>query len=139
MHARKYIQDLVSKGRHHFTTAEAVEAIGGNVDAVRAQLYRLKKQGLIAEPFRSFHVIVPPMYMRLGCLPAEQFIDQLMHVLGEPYYMTLLSAAERYGAAHQRPQISQVMLRKNRRSIRCGLVLVDFIARADLEKMPLTS
>ena len=31
-------------------------------------------------------------------------IDHLMQVWGEPYYVCLLSAAERHGAAHQRPQ-----------------------------------
>jgi predicted transcriptional regulator of viral defense system len=87
---------------------------------------------------RSFLVIVPPEHRRLGCLPAEQFIDQLMQVWQEPYYVCLLSAAERHGAAHQRPQATQVMVRKNRRTIECGMVRVEFIARGDLDRMPVT-
>lgn len=138
MRAREYIQELASNGRHHFTTADAFETIGGNPPAVRAQLRRLRKQGLIAEPVRSFHVIVPPEYKRLGCLPATQFIDQFMQVWGEPYYVALLSAAERHGAAHQRPQVTQVMLRKNRQAIECGQVRVEFIARGNLENMPVS-
>ena len=136
MRARDYIQDLASRGRHHFTSADAFEAIAGRPAAVRAQLRRLKKQGVISEPVRSFHVIVPPAYRRLGCLPPEQFIDQLMQVWGEPYHVALLSAAERHGAAHQRPQTFQVMVRKNREALACGQVRVEFIARGDLEKMP---
>ncbi len=136
MRARDYIQELASRGQHHFTSANALEAIGGRPAAVRAQVRRLKRQGMIAEPARSFHVIVPPEYRRLGCLPAEQFIDQLMQVWGEPYYVALLSAAERHGAAHQRPQAYQVMVRKNREALECGQVRVQFIARGDLEKMP---
>ncbi len=136
MRARDYIQELAANGRHHFTTADAIEAIGGRPPAVRAQLRRLKRQGRIAEPTKSFHVIVPPEYQRLGCLPAEQFIDQLMQVWDEPYYVGLLSAAERHGAAHQRPQLTQVMLRKNRPALTCGLVRVAFVARGDLEQMP---
>jgi len=138
MRAREYIQELAGNGRHHFTTTDAVEAIGGKPPAVRAQLRRLKRQGQIAEPTRSFHVIVPPEYRRLGCLPADQFIDQLMQVWGEPYYVGLLSAAERHGAAHQRPQVTQVMVRRNRPALACGLVRVEFIARGDLEQMPVT-
>jgi predicted transcriptional regulator of viral defense system len=106
---------------------------------VRAQLRRLKEQGLISEPARSFHVIVPPEYRRLRCLPAEQFVDQLMNFWEEPYYLGLLSAAERHGAAHQRPQSCQVIVRKNRAALSCGEVRVEFIARGDLEKMPVAT
>jgi predicted transcriptional regulator of viral defense system len=138
MRAGEYIRELASNGRHHFTTADAVKVVEGNLSAVRAQLRRLKQQGLTAEPVRGFHVVVPPEYQRLGCLPAEHFIDQLMQVWGEPYYVGLLSAAERHGAAHQRPQATQVMVRKNRQAISCGQVRVEFIARSDLEKMPIS-
>ncbi len=136
MRARKYIEELASNGRYHFGTDDALAAIGGSLVAVRAQLRRLKEQGLIAEPVRGFHVIVPPEYRRLGCAPPEQFVDQLMDRWGEPYYLGLLSAAERHGAAHQRPQSCQVIVRKNRPMISCGAVRVEFIARADLAKMP---
>ena len=136
--AREYIRDLAASGSYHFTTADAIKAIEGSLPAVRAQLRRLKQQEMIAEPVRSFHVIVPPEHRRLGCLPAEHFIDQLMQAWEEPYYVCLLSAAERHGAAHQRPQTTQVMVRKNRRAIDCGMVRVEFIARGDLDKMPVT-
>jgi predicted transcriptional regulator of viral defense system len=138
MRASEYIRDLAANGTYYFTTAEAIEAIKGNPPAVRAQLRRLKEQKMIADPVRGFHVIVPPEYRRLGCLPAEHFIDQLMRHWNEPYYVCLLSAAERHGAAHQRPQAAQVMVRKNRQRIECGMVRVEFIARGDLDKMPVT-
>lgn len=138
MRAIEYIRDLAVNGVHHFTTTDVIMALGGNPPAVRAQLRRLKQQELIAEPVRSFHVIVPPEHRRLGCLPAEHFIDQLMRIWDEPYYVCLLSAAERHGAAHQRPQATQVMVRKNRQSIECGLIRIEFIARGDLERMPVT-
>jgi predicted transcriptional regulator of viral defense system len=93
----------------------------------------LKSKGEIADPHRSFHVVVPPEYRRLGCLPAEQFIGQLMEQLREPYYVALLSAAELHGAAHQRPQALQVIVRSNRRAIVCGQVRVQFVARKDME------
>ncbi|RLB47274.1 MAG: hypothetical protein DRJ42_25765 [Deltaproteobacteria bacterium] len=138
MRAEKYIEDMVAQGCHHFTTESAIKAIGGSDEAVRAKLRRLKRRGTIASPMRSFYVVVPPEYRRLGCVPAEHFIDQLMEEIGEPYYIALLSAAARHGAAHQRPQSLQVMVPKNRPPVECGQVRVVFIARSDLERMPVT-
>jgi len=131
--AASYIVNLAARGRHHFTTVEAAAALGCTVPGVRAALRRLKAKGAVADPFRGFWVIVPPEYRRLGCLPAEQFVPQLMQHLGDPYYATLLSAAEIHGAAHQRPQAFQVMLKTNRRAIEHGEVRVQFIARKDME------
>lgn len=79
---------------------------------------------------------MPPEYRRLGCLPAEQFVPQLMEHLSEIYYVALLSAAEIHGAAHHRPQAFQVMVATNRRPIVCGQVRVQFIARRDLARTP---
>lgn len=134
--AAKYIQGLAARGRYHFTTDEAVVSLGGSIPAVRAALRRLKAKGEIADPHRGFHVIVPPEYRRLGCLPAEQFVPQLMQHLGEVYYVALLSAAELHGAAHQRPQGLQVMVKASRRSMECGEVRVQLIARKDLAHTP---
>jgi predicted transcriptional regulator of viral defense system len=134
--AAAFITDLASRGRHHFSTQEAQAALGVSLAAARAALRRLKAHGAIADPHRGFHVIVPPEYRRLGCLPAEQFVPALMSHLGESYYVALLSAAELHGAAHHRPQAFQVMVRKNRRPIVCGAVRIQFVARCDLEQIP---
>lgn len=134
--AAQYVTALAARGRHHFTTEEAQRALATSLPAVRASLRRLKRKSEIADPHRGFHVIVPPEYRRLGCVPPEQFIDQLMKHLGEPYYVALLSAAELHGAAHHRPQTFQVMLPKNRRPLACGEVHVTFIARSDARRTP---
>ena len=57
--------------------------------AARAAQRRLKRKTLIADPYRGFHVIVPPAYRRLGCLPADQFIPDLMSHLGTAYPVAL--------------------------------------------------
>lgn len=134
--AARFLDDLAARGRYHFAIGEAVAALGSSVPAVRAALRRLKAKGELADPFRGFYVVVPPEYRRLGCLPADQFVPQLFEHLGEPYYAALLSAAELHGAAHQRPQAFQVMLRGHRRAIACGAVRVQFVVRRDMERTP---
>lgn len=55
------------------------------------------------------------------------------------YYAGLLTAAQYYGAAHQRPQTFQVVLARNRRPIACGTVRVEFIARKHIGDVPVRS
>jgi predicted transcriptional regulator of viral defense system len=128
--------DFMARGRYHFTTDEAHKHLCRSLIATRAVLRRLNRQGRIATPLRGFHVVVPPEYKSIGCLPPEQLIPALMDWLNEPYYVGLLSAAELHGAAHQRPQQFNVVVRKNRPDIRCRTVHIIFIARKNVTEMP---
>jgi predicted transcriptional regulator of viral defense system len=83
--------------------------LGVSPVATRAALRRLLRRGSIASPYRGFYVNVPPEYRRMGCVPAEQFVPQLMEHLGLDYYAALLTAGQYHGAAHQQPQVFQVM------------------------------
>ena len=131
-----YIDSLAAKGRYHFTTAGAVAALGSSPVAVRAVIRRLREKGRLATPFRGFHLIVPPEYRALGCLPAEQFVPLLMEHLGLVYYAGLLTAASLQGAAHQAPMVFQAVVAENRPEIRCGRVRVEFVARANVGEIP---
>ena len=137
--ARDYVSGLAASGRYAFSSREVQSALGVSAAAAKLALNRLAKQKFIASPARGFYVIVPPEYRALGCLPADQFIPELMKRLGLPYYAGLLSAAQYHGAAHQRPQAFQVFLSKNRRPIECGMVRVAFIARKRLKDVPVQS
>ena len=134
--ATTFLDELVADGRYTFSTNDAVAALGLSPIAARAALRRLTAKGRIVQPFRGFHVIVPPEYRRLGSLPPEQFIPQLMDRLHEKYYVALLSAAQYHGAAHQRPQRFQVAVAKNRSAIICGAVQVEFVARKEIARVP---
>ena len=90
----------------------------------------------MASPYRGFHVVLPPEHQLLGCLPAEQFVPQLMERLRSSYYAGLLTAARYHGAAHQQPQIFQVVVPKNRPPIHCGRVHVSFVARHNAAAIP---
>lgn len=133
---RDYIDRLMASGRYSFTAAQARSAFGSSPAAAKMALGRLVRQGLIASPARGFYVVVPPEYRSLGCLPADQFIPDLMEDRGQAYYVTLLSAAQYHGAAHQRPQEFQVMLEKPHRQIVCGKVRLSFFVKQNLKSTP---
>lgn len=137
--ARDYLSGLAASGRYHFTSSEAQSALGVSASATNKALNRLAKQQLIASPARGFYVILPPEYRSLGCLPADQFIPALMEHLCQPYYASLLSAAQYYGAAHHRPQEFQVMIQKMYRPIQCGAVRVAFVVKKRLKDVPIQS
>jgi predicted transcriptional regulator of viral defense system len=131
-----YIDGLAAQGRYHFTTEEAVVALCSSPVAARAAIRRQREKGRVAMPFRGFHVIIPPEYRALGCLPADQFVPQLMEHLGLVYYVGLLTAASLHGAAHQAPMVFQAVVAQNRPEIRCGRVRAEFVARANVGEIP---
>lgn len=134
MDLKNFVASLASKGKSCFTEQDALKEIGLSRIALRSALRRLKKKQEIASPIRGFFIIIPPEYQSLQSLPPEQFIDDLMHHLNMPYYVGLLSAAQYYGAAHQKPQAFQVISSKARRNIKVGRVKITFTTKSDFEQ-----
>ncbi len=132
----EFVQNLAAKGHATFSFEEICKLKDSSPEAVKAALRRLQKKGDIAMPYRGFYVIVPPEYRAAGCLPPDQFIPDMMKHVGEVYYAGLLSAAEYHGAAHQRPQVFQVVVAKSRRPISCGKMRVNFIVRKNVAQIP---
>ncbi len=132
----QFIDNLASRGKYCFSARDAAKLSNSSDVAVRAALRRLREKGDLATPYRGFYVIVPPEYRSMGCLPAEQFIPDLMEYLDEYYYAGLLSAAQYHGAAHHRPQVFQVVVAKARDDIECGKVRVKFIFRKNAKELP---
>jgi predicted transcriptional regulator of viral defense system len=64
------------------------------------------------------------------------FINFLMTANERRYYVSLLSAAELYGAAHQRPQVFQVMVDRSFEDRSFGRVRLQFYSRANLNAVP---
>lgn len=136
LNTRDFIEERAANGSYHFTTEELSRDTHVSYLAANAALRRLRAKGRVAMPFRGFNVIVPPEYRRLGCLPADQFVPQLMAHLGLSYYAGLLSAAEYHGAAHQRPQVFQVVVEKGRPQVSCGRIRIWFVARRNVKQVP---
>ncbi len=136
MRLADYIKNRQSKGYFYFTTEQAQTALGVSIAALRAAIRRFQQRGELAEPVRGFHLILPPEHQKQGCLPALYFIDELASYLDLPYYVCLLSAGSIYGAAHQKPQVLQVMIPAKRLPIKCGQVVIQWVTNKQLSSMP---
>lgn len=124
-----YIDSLQARGRYSFTREEALTILGVSADAFRFAALRLLKKKIIIRPKIGFYVIVPAEYLEVGAPPADWFIDDLMKFCQQPYYVGLLSAASLYGAAHQQPQVFQVVTNKPLRTIEAGRSQIIFFTK----------
>lgn len=109
MTTRDWIRAREIEGVVTFSYEDVIKAFPTyTAQHVRNDLYRHCKAGIIAQVYRGFYVVIPPHYAAKGIVPPVYYIDQLMSYLKRPYYVSLLSAAELLGAAHQRPQTFSV-------------------------------
>jgi predicted transcriptional regulator of viral defense system len=99
-----WIEEMQFSGKNCFSFSEVLGCFPAhNADSLKRSLTRLVSKRKICSVWKGFYVIVPIEYQSKGIIPAVYYIDQLMKFLGRDYYISLLNAAEFYGAAHQRP------------------------------------
>ena len=118
---------LLAEGVSSFDAAEAARRTGLARGRVHDALKRLADAGEIFSPARGFYVIIPAQYRSWGAVPATWFVDAMMSHLDRGYYVGLLSAAELLGAAHQRPQVFQVVVDKYLPDRAFGRVRMQFV------------
>lgn len=128
----QYVDSLTANGKVSFILTDIKTTLGISQNAALSAIKRLKKHGKIASPSKGYYLILTPEFRNRGCLPADFFINDLMQHLGLNYYVCLLSAAMFYGAAHQQPQMMQVMVEKARKPILCGQISLQFIQNTHL-------
>lgn len=133
---RQLSDHLLSQGRPVIDLQDAAQLMGLDAHAAADALVRLRRAGLMFSPSRGLYVAVPPEYRTWHAVPALDFIDPMMAAHGRQYYVALLSAAELHGAAHQRPQVFQVMVDKILQDRDFGRVRVRFYSRQRLPDVP---
>lgn len=134
----RYLEKLQSSGKRYFTSQEMIEALGLSSDGARAGLYRLKRDRKLISPIRGLYVIVPPEHKPYGSIPPEELIPIIMKYLKAEYYVALLSAAEFYGASHQKPMVFQVVTnRRIKHSLKFGQVHLKLIHKKSLTGLPI--
>lgn len=109
MTVTEFIREREIRGRVTFTIEDVRQAVNLSDNSLVTELQRQVARGRICIPYRGFYVIIPPQYALKGVVPPTYYVDNLMNAVGKPYYLCLLSAAEFYGASHQRAMQTQVM------------------------------
>ena len=106
-----WIEGLAPSGRYTFSKEDVRKAFPSmSATTVATSLHRAVTKGRVFSPCRSFYVVVPEEYRLWKAVPQEVYLDRMMQYLQRKYYVSLLSAAERHGAAHQAPMGFQVMV-----------------------------
>ena len=124
--SRDVADHFLAAGRYTFTLTEVEEILDLDAAAARTVLSRLRRRHAVFSPAQGLYVAVPPEYRSWGVVPGEWFIDAMMRHLGRPYYVGLLTAAAMHGAAHQAPQVFQVVTDRS-----------DLIRKKDLRRVRL--
>ena len=123
--AREYIDQLTAQGEVSFTVQKMIFDREITKKAAERAIYRLKRKKEIIDIAKGYYLILTPEFRKLRCLPPDYFIDDLMKHWQQTYYVGLLSAGLYFGAAHQQPQIFQVVIDRYRPAIRCGHVKIE--------------
>lgn len=103
-HTSDYLRVLRSNGRYAFTIDDLIINVPKPLKNLRKDLDRLRDKGEVVNIRREFYTILPDEYRKMGALPVEFYINDLMKHLNKQYYVGLFSAAMFLGAAHQQPQ-----------------------------------
>lgn len=140
MTLKNYIKNMRKKGFHSFTITQAASDLHVSRNNLTAAAYRLKKRGDIMTPSRGFYVIVPPEYQFQGSIPAPELTPIFMKHLKADYYVSLLSAAQYYGASHQKPGCFQIITNKRiKHSLQFGPITLEIIYKKSLANLPTRS
>lgn len=105
MSIRTWLNQEERRGQHFFSLEVVQQQFPEKTRPVLlSELSRLSHQHILTNVHNGFYVKTPVMFQARGIIPVYYYIDQLMAYLGKPYYLSLLTAGEMFGAAHQRPQ-----------------------------------
>lgn len=137
MNLKDYINNQLKKGKSTFSLNNAQKEIAKSNQAIRSAITHLTTRQELISPAKGFYLIVPPEYQILKCLPAEHFIHYLMEYWEIEYYAALLTAAKYHGAAHQSPQVFQVITPIHKPEIICGNVKIKFYVNKNIKNTPI--
>lgn len=133
MKLSEFVDNLESKGRCCFLKTEARDAIGSSEIALYESIRRLIHKKRLSLIRGNFFAIIPVTFKHKGIIPADWFIHPFMQSQELPYYVSLLTAANYYGAAHQKPQVFQVITKKKMRKITKNGLRIEFYSNRNID------
>ena len=119
---------LLARGRPWVTNDEMESLLDVSPHEASRIAGRWHAKSLAFSPARGLQVLIPPEFRSWGAVPANHFVDPMMNHLGHNYYVGYLSAAEIHGAAHQRPQVFQVVTDTRMADRAFGRVRIEFFS-----------
>ncbi len=132
----QYVDSLEERGRLVFLRSIAIEELKLSKNAFKLAARRLIAKKRIVGTKGGFFVAVPLQYRSIGSPPPSWFIHDLMEFHHKPYYVGILSAAEMHGAAHQRPQVFQVITDSPTRTLKKGGMPIRFFTKKHIHDIP---
>lgn len=124
------IEGLQADGRRTFTVKEAKDRLKVPRGNALAILDRLQRQQRVVCLTPGLYALWHPSERQRGIYPLP-LLDALMRFRSSAYYVGLLSAADYYGAAHQKPQRLQVILPKQMQFHKAKKLGLDFHVRRE--------
>jgi len=128
-----YVTSLLASGRYTVTREEASKTLSRKGSAVDKIFQRLRRSGWVLPIGDSFFTIIDPSNRSNKSLPPSWFVDAWSRHKGVEYYVGGLTAAEVYGAAHQRSQSFQMVVNRPLRPFRLPMQKVTFLYRQRLD------
>ncbi len=114
----EYVKQRIKSGHYTFNRKEVSKAIQQDGASLSSTLNRLKHDGWIYPLSRGFYLALDVQHQARGFLDPIWFVDDWARHHKVEYYVAGLSAAEQYGAAHQRPMEFQIFTDRQLRSIK---------------------
>jgi predicted transcriptional regulator of viral defense system len=102
--------EFLSEGQVTLTQEQIRDRSGSSPGSVRVAVAEAQRRHLLFSPVRGLYILIPSQYRHEGTVPADWFLDDLCRHLDRNYYLGYLSAAARYGAAHQAAQVTQTVV-----------------------------
>lgn len=138
MNLLNYIKKIRQTGKRYFTLEQLMLDRNLSKNAALNAIYRLKAHGDLMSPVRGLYVIIPPENQSQGSIPAEDLLPILMNYLKADYYVSLLSAAQYHGAAHQKPVRFQFISNKRiKHRLEFGQIKLELIYKKCLTDLPI--
>ena len=132
-----YIKGIRRQGHRYFTLQQVTTALNLSANAALVAIHRLRTQGELISPARGLYVIVPPEYQIQGSIPPAELVPILMKYIHADYYVSLLSGAQYYGVAHQKPARFQLITDKRiKHPLAFSQVRIEPIYKKSLQALP---
>lgn len=105
----KLLNAILAEAKTLFSLDEAQEKLRLPKNYVVKILSNLVKKKQILRISKGLYAYFPPAEKQFG-FNVSRIMGQIMEHWHMPYYVGLLSAADYYGAAHQKPQLLQIII-----------------------------